>query len=69
MISWNFPGNQDGQVKGVADAGIENFNGTELSSGADLADTFDLTKPDIPFYLPETRSGNAKENEARLQPD
>ena len=32
MIGWNFPGNQDGQVKGVADAGIENFNGTELSS-------------------------------------
>lgn len=32
MISWNFPGNQDGQIKGVADAGIENFNGTELSS-------------------------------------
>jgi len=32
MNSWNFPGNQDGQVKGVADAGIENFNGTELSS-------------------------------------
>lgn len=28
MISWNFPGNQDGQVKGVADAGIENFNGS-----------------------------------------
>lgn len=32
MISWNFPGNQDGQIKGIADAGIENFNGTELSS-------------------------------------
>ena len=32
MIRWNFPGNQDGQIKGVADAGIENFNGTELSS-------------------------------------
>lgn len=32
MSSWNFPGNQDGQIKGVADAGIENFNGTELSS-------------------------------------
>lgn len=32
MIGWNFPGNLDGQVKGVADAGIENFNGTELSS-------------------------------------
>lgn len=32
MINWNFPGNQDGQVKGIADAGIENFNGTELSS-------------------------------------
>ena len=31
-ICWNFPGNQDGQIKGVADAGIENFNGTELSS-------------------------------------
>lgn len=31
-ICWNFPGNQNGQVKGVADAGIENFNGTELSS-------------------------------------
>jgi hypothetical protein len=32
MISWNFPSNQNGQIKGVADAGIENFNGTELSS-------------------------------------
>lgn len=32
MINWNFPSNQDGQIKGVADAGIENFNGTELSS-------------------------------------
>lgn len=32
MSSWNFPGNLNGQVKGVADAGIENFNGTELSS-------------------------------------
>lgn len=31
-ISWNFPENQDGQIKGIADAGIENFNGTELSS-------------------------------------
>lgn len=29
MARWNFPGNQDGQVKGVADAGIENFNGTK----------------------------------------
>ena len=26
MVRWNFPGNQDGQIKGVADAGIENFN-------------------------------------------
>lgn len=32
MIRWNFPGNQGGQMKGVADPGIENFNGTELSS-------------------------------------
>lgn len=32
MVKWNFPGNQDGQIKGVADAGIENFNGTELAS-------------------------------------
>ncbi len=32
MIRWNFPSNQDGQIKGVADAGIENFNGNELSS-------------------------------------
>lgn len=32
MVKWNFPGNQDGQIKGVADAGIENFNGMELSS-------------------------------------
>lgn len=30
-ISWNFLGNQDGQIKGIADAGIENFNETELS--------------------------------------
>ena len=32
MGSWNFPGNQNGQIKGVADAGIENFNGLELAS-------------------------------------
>lgn len=32
MLRWNFPSNGDGQIKGVADAGIENFNGTELSS-------------------------------------
>lgn len=32
MVKWNFPGNQDGQIKGVADAGIENFNGMELAS-------------------------------------
>lgn len=32
MSRWSFPGNQDGQIKGVADAGIENFNGTELAS-------------------------------------
>lgn len=32
MIGWNFPGNHGAQVKGVADAGIENFNGTELPS-------------------------------------
>lgn len=27
MIRWNFPGNQGGQMKGVADPEIENFNG------------------------------------------
>ena len=32
MASWNFPSNGDGQIKGPADAGIENFNGTELVS-------------------------------------
>ncbi len=32
MKKWNFPSNEGGQVKGVADAGIENFNGTELAS-------------------------------------
>ena len=32
MARWNFPNNGDGQIKGVADAGIENFNGTELTS-------------------------------------
>lgn len=32
MIRWSFPSNQDGQIKGIADAGIENFNGTELAS-------------------------------------
>ena len=53
MISWNFPGNQDGQVKGVADAGIENFNGTELSSLArencqnSLDATLDDNDPDV----------------------
>lgn len=32
MCKWSFPGNQGGQIRGVADAGIENFSGTELSS-------------------------------------
>ena len=32
MAQWNFPAPGDCQVKGVADAGIENFNGTELQS-------------------------------------
>ncbi|MBR3362209.1 MAG: hypothetical protein IKG39_12855 [Lachnospiraceae bacterium] len=32
MAEWNFPAPGDCQVKGVADAGIENFNGTELQS-------------------------------------
>ncbi len=32
MSKWTFPSNTDGQVKGVADAGIENFNGTEIAS-------------------------------------
>lgn len=32
MSEWSFPGNEGGQVKGVADAGIENFNGQELVS-------------------------------------
>lgn len=32
MIEWSFPGNQEGQVKGIADPGIENFNGAELVS-------------------------------------
>lgn len=32
MISWNFPGYQSGQIKGVADAGIENFSGDAISS-------------------------------------
>lgn len=32
MVEWNFPINQNGQIKGIADAGIENFNGTELNS-------------------------------------
>lgn len=32
MNKWVFPSIVDGQVKGVADAGIENFNGTELAS-------------------------------------
>ena len=36
MARWNFPGNQDGQVKGVADAGIENFNGKEMKAEVNL---------------------------------
>lgn len=53
MIGWNFPSNQDGQIKGVADAGIENFNGTELSSLArencqnSLDAAFDDTNPQV----------------------
>ena len=29
---WNFPHNGYGQVKGVSDAGIETFTGTEIQS-------------------------------------
>lgn len=59
MISWNFPGNQDGQVKGVADAGIENFNGTELSSLAreNCQNSLDAASDDNnPYVLVEFES-------------
>lgn len=32
MIGWNFPAVESGQIKGVSDAGIENFNGSALTS-------------------------------------
>lgn len=32
MRKWNFPGNRDGQVIGVVDFEIKNFNETENSS-------------------------------------
>lgn len=32
MLEWNFPKTQGGQIRGIADAGIETFNGKELKS-------------------------------------
>lgn len=31
-IGWNFPNNNCGQTRGISDAGIETFNGTEIQS-------------------------------------
>ena len=43
MVSWNFPGNQDGQIKGIADAGIE----TEVAKITMIPDTtIELTGDD-----------------------
>ena len=58
-------------VKMAYEAGIEvtSLPGACACVTALTLSGLSLTKPDIPFYLPETRSGNAKENEARLQPD
>lgn len=53
MVKWNFPGNQDGQIKGVADAGIENFSGSALPSLArencqnSLDAALDDNKPEV----------------------
>lgn len=32
MIGWNFPSNGGGQIRGIAEAGIETFTGKEISS-------------------------------------
>lgn len=32
MAEWNFPSNNNGQIRGYSDAGIETFNGNELES-------------------------------------
>lgn len=32
MEVWNFPGNGNGQIRGLADAGIETFTGDEIRS-------------------------------------
>ena len=32
MIGWNFPSNDFGQIRGIADAGIQTFTGKEISS-------------------------------------
>ena len=32
MVSWNFPSNAGGQVRGVEDSGIATFNGNELKA-------------------------------------
>ena len=30
--SWNFPSNNFGQISGIADSGVETFNGTPMKS-------------------------------------
>lgn len=32
MEEWNFPGNGNGQIRGISDAGIETFNGDEIKA-------------------------------------
>ena len=32
MIEWNFPSNNGGQINGIANAGIETFNGRLIQS-------------------------------------
>lgn len=32
MVEWNFPGNGNGQIEGIANAGIETFGGSELQA-------------------------------------
>ena len=31
-MNWNFPANGGGQIRGIAEAGIETFTGKEISS-------------------------------------
>ena len=52
-IGWNFPSNNDGQIRGINDAGIEHFSGKEIKSLAReiCQNSLDAAASDLPVEV------------------